>query len=116
MLINAHRQYILRYLSHDLLMKLRTALINMRYKACTDNDVVYLRTRIAGRGPGRSKIASKRFRNASVITGLNLHKDPINMYAGARFARESGQELHTFYSRDVFKSDESDVTLKDVRR
>ncbi|KAF7964801.1 hypothetical protein HWV62_2882 [Athelia sp. TMB] len=96
--------------------KLRTALENMRYKSCTADDIAYLRTRIAGRGPGRPKIAAKRFRNVSVITGLNLHKDQINTFGSARFARERNEELHMFYSRDLFKSNESDTTSKEVRR
>jgi len=31
--------------------KLRTALENMRYKSCNTDDISFLRTRIAGRGP-----------------------------------------------------------------
>ncbi|KAF7971978.1 hypothetical protein HWV62_19317 [Athelia sp. TMB] len=88
----------------------------MRYKACTDDDIEYLRTRIAGRSPGQPNIASKTFRNVSVITGLNSHKDQINLYGSARFAKETGRELHSFYSRDTFKSTGADITLKDQRR
>ena len=40
-------------------VKLRIALENMRYKACTPNDIQFLRTCIAGNHPGKPKLAQK---------------------------------------------------------
>ena len=57
---------------------LRTALENMRYKSCTPEDITFLRTRIAGKGPNDPKLAQKRFRNVSVITACNAQRDKIN--------------------------------------
>ena len=83
--------------------KLRTALENMRYKACTQDDIVFLRTRIAGKGPNDPKLAQKRFRNVSIITALNAQKDKINQLGCERFARENKQKLVSFYSIDKWK-------------
>jgi len=41
--------------------KLQKALENMRYKACPSENIVFLRSRIAGRGPNDQKLAQKRF-------------------------------------------------------
>jgi hypothetical protein len=72
----------------------------MRYRACTDEDVAFLRTRVAGRGQNRPKLSSKRFRNVSVITAWNAHKDKLNELGTIRFAQETGQKLVDFYSED----------------
>jgi hypothetical protein len=83
--------------------KLRTALENMRYKACTQEDITFLRSRIAGKGPNDPKLAQKRFRNVSIITARNAQKDRINQLGCKRFAEENGRELHSFYSIDRWK-------------
>ena len=86
--------------------KLRTTLENMRYAACTSEDIAFLRSRIAGRGPNQPKLASKKFRNISIITGLNVQKDKINELGSERFAAETGQDLTSFYSVDRFGEEE----------
>ncbi|KAF7979063.1 hypothetical protein HWV62_43549 [Athelia sp. TMB] len=83
--------------------RLRTALENMRYKSCTEADIEYLRSRIAGRGPKKPKLAQRRFRNISVITARNIQKDQINSMGAARYAIENGMELTTFYSGDTLQ-------------
>lgn len=80
--------------------KLRTALENMRYGACTVADVRFLRSRIAGKRPEQPKLAEKRFRNVSVITAWNSHKDKLNQLGSERFASETKQKLTHFYSID----------------
>jgi len=84
--------------------KLRTALENMRYKSCTPDDIVFLRTRIAGRGPNDPKLAQKRFRNVSVITARNAQRDRINELGCEQFAAENGQTLTSFYSIDRWRN------------
>jgi hypothetical protein len=84
--------------------KLRTALENMRYKACTPQDIAFLRSQIAGRGPNDPKLAQKRFRNISVITAFNAQKDKINELGCERFAAENNQNLTTFFSIDRWKN------------
>ena len=76
--------------------KLRTALENMQYKACTHEDVNFLCSHIAGRTPAKPKLAQKRFCDVSVITAHNLQKDEINEMGSQRFAAETKQELTTF--------------------
>jgi hypothetical protein len=93
--------------------KFRQALENMRYKACTKEDVAFLISRIAGRGPGRPKIGAKRFRNVSIITAWNAHKDKLNELGSSRFAAETGQELVHFYSVD--KLSQGDEDKKETR-
>ncbi|KAF8802162.1 hypothetical protein BYT27DRAFT_7113019 [Phlegmacium glaucopus] len=80
--------------------KLRSALENMRYKACTPENISFLRTLISSNLPGRSSICDDEFRNVSIITAKNLHKDEINRLGALRFADETGQVLTDFYSED----------------
>ena len=81
--------------------KLRVALENMRYKACKPDDIVFLRTRISCNMPGRPSVCQESFRNVSIITGTNLHKDEINRLGALRFAHETGQSLTDFFSDDL---------------
>lgn len=86
--------------------KLRMALENMRYRACTPQDIVFLRSRIAGKGPNDPKLAQRRFRNVSIITAYNAQKDMINQLGCERFAAENNQTLTSFYSIDRWKNPE----------
>jgi Helitron helicase-like domain at N-terminus/PIF1-like helicase len=96
--------------------QLRTALENMRYRACTDQDIQFLNTRIAGKRPNDPKLAQKRFRNISVITAFNSQKDKFNDLGCERFANENNQKLVTFYSIDRWRQpNESERQLRNVR-
>ncbi|KAJ7124186.1 hypothetical protein C8R44DRAFT_551261, partial [Mycena epipterygia] len=81
--------------------KLRTALANMRYGACTQEDLAYLETRTVSRRPGHPNYTDVRLRNVSIITGLNAQKDKINAMGCEKYAEETNQELVHFYSDDV---------------
>jgi hypothetical protein len=89
--------------------KLRTALENMRYKACTADDISFLRTLVSSEQPGRMSICSNDFRNVSIITGTNLHKDEINRLGAIRFSQETNQELTDFYSDDTVRVSSSET-------
>ncbi|KDR70821.1 hypothetical protein GALMADRAFT_75705, partial [Galerina marginata CBS 339.88] len=80
--------------------KLRTALENMRYKACTTADLAFLRTRVAGTAPGQPDVGHPRYRHQSIITAWNSQKDEINDLGSKKFARDTGQELQYFYPID----------------
>ncbi|KAJ7153846.1 hypothetical protein C8R46DRAFT_897778, partial [Mycena filopes] len=80
--------------------KLRRALENMRYAACTDDDLDFLESRIAGFRPGNPKLNRQSIRNVSIITARNSQKDALNTMGAERFARDSNQELTHFYSID----------------
>jgi hypothetical protein len=47
--------------------KLRTALENMRFKACTPDNVAFLRTQISPQAgiPGKASVCDDEFRNIS---------------------------------------------------
>ena len=87
--------------------RLREALSNMRYKACTPDDIAFLRSCISSPLEGRSSVNEKQFRNMSVITTLNLPKDVINDLGSKRFAAETGQVLTNFYAEDTVNSSDS---------
>ncbi|TFK60042.1 hypothetical protein BDN72DRAFT_779918, partial [Pluteus cervinus] len=90
--------------------KFRTALTNMRYKACTREDIDFLRTRIHQTGnPERPDIRDADFRNVSIITSYNICKDAINSVGCARFSKETNQELVHFYSEDTMADPDEDV-------
>src|ERR1700678_76290 len=50
--------------------------------------------------PNRPFSCDDNFRNVSIITAKNLHKDEINKLGAIRFAQETGQKLTNFYSED----------------
>lgn len=83
--------------------KLRTALENMRYKSCTPDDILFLKSRISSSVPNRPSVCDDNFRNISIIMARNLHKDEINRVGAMRFANETGQSLTEFYSDDTTK-------------
>jgi hypothetical protein len=92
--------------------KLRTTLENMRYASCTSEDIQFLRSRIAGKGPSQPKLADKKYRNVSIITAFNAPKDRINQLGSERFAKDTGQTLTHFYSVDRFGEEENPAIEK----
>jgi hypothetical protein len=76
----------------------------MHYKACTLSDISFLKSLIAGHSKGKVKLNQKRFRDISVIVGLNTYRDTLNNYGCERFAKEHGTILHEFYSMDTLAS------------
>jgi hypothetical protein len=92
--------------------KLRTALENMRYASCTSEDIQFLRSRIAGKGPSQPKLADEKYRNVSIITAFNAPKDRINQLGSERFAKDTGQTLTHFYSVDRFGEEENPAIEK----
>ncbi|RXW13813.1 hypothetical protein EST38_g12040 [Candolleomyces aberdarensis] len=79
--------------------RLRTALEHMRFKDCTADDLEFLRSRIPAYN-NAIDMTDSAWKNVSVITAWNTHKDQINAMNAVRFARESGKTLHYFYSVD----------------
>lgn len=90
--------------------RLRTALENMRYKACTPTDIAFLKTLVVQ--PGSKKLGHKKFRNVSIITALNAAKDHLNELGCQRFAADSGQDLTDFYSIDTWGVSEDPTSKK----
>ena len=63
--------------------KFKTALENMRYKSCTNEDINFLRTLIANNG---SILSQKKFAHVPIITSYNSHRDAINAEGCRLFA------------------------------
>ena len=80
--------------------KFRTALNNMRYAACTEDDLEFLKTLYVDRNKKGKKLSDPNFRNVSVITSLNTQKDQINESCSLCFTRDTGQQLTHFFSID----------------
>ncbi|TEB19408.1 hypothetical protein FA13DRAFT_1646947, partial [Coprinellus micaceus] len=78
---------------------LRTVLEHLRYKDCTPEDIQWLQTRIPSFNRNLN-VADKKWRDVSVITAWNCHKDQINNMNAKRFAQDQGLPLTTFYSVD----------------
>ena len=95
--------------------KLRLALENMRYGACTSDDINYLETRIAGKGLNYPNLADKDLRNISIITARNVQKDHINHLGALRFAKDTGQTLAEFYSIDKW-GEEADISVQHSKK
>ncbi len=83
--------------------KFRTALENMRYRNCTTDDIEYLHG-LSSLSSVKQKLNDDRFRNVSVITAWNAHRDRINELGSRRFALDTGQKLESFYSKDTWPS------------
>jgi len=91
---------------------LRTALVNMCYGRCTPDDIIFLRSRIAGKKPGQPNVASKKFRNVPIICGLHSQKDQINLLGCERFASDTNQKLTNFYSVDKWGKEKNPAPRK----
>ncbi|KAF8902342.1 hypothetical protein CPB84DRAFT_1678858 [Gymnopilus junonius] len=96
--------------------KLRKALENMRYKACTSEDISFLRTLVTNSSRKNHSVCNNVFRNEAIITARNLHKDEINRVGAIRFAQETGQNLVDFCAEDVPFTGTSDDSKHGAKR
>jgi hypothetical protein len=87
---------------HD--AKFRQALENMRYKACTDDDVRLLKAHVVGSRADRPNLSDPNFHDVSIITSYNAYRNTINRLGSRRFAQETNQTLVDFYSVDKWCS------------
>jgi len=84
-------------------LQLRKCLENMRYKACTQDDINFLKTRIADTSNINNSLSLSKFRNVSIITAWNAQKDRLNELGCKRFANDNKRQLVSFYSIDNWK-------------
>ncbi|KAJ7867321.1 hypothetical protein B0H13DRAFT_2236741 [Mycena leptocephala] len=80
--------------------KLRRALENMHYGPCTEDDIEFLESRIAGFRPENPRLNEKYIRNVSIITARDSQKDSLNAMGAERFGRDTNQILVEFCSID----------------
>lgn len=85
--------------------KMRKALENLRYKSCIQARHTAYKKMCRGHATDRPKLNQLRFRYVSIIMAWNTYRDKINELSCARFVRETGQQLITFYSQDKWRSD-----------
>ncbi|PBK82752.1 hypothetical protein ARMGADRAFT_1048597 [Armillaria gallica] len=81
--------------------KMKTALVNMRYKMCTAANIGFLCTRICNVSDHAPDTTLSAFYNVSIITGLNVHKDEFNCIDSSRFSMETSQVLTDFYLDNI---------------
>ncbi|PPQ81451.1 hypothetical protein CVT26_007746 [Gymnopilus dilepis] len=93
----------------------RTCLTNMRYGACTDEDIHFLQSLIV-RQESDLHVKGPEFRNSAVITCFNAQRDRFNEIGVERFARDTNQRLYEFYSEDALAIREEEPTKKRKRR
>jgi hypothetical protein len=79
--------------------RFRVALENLRYKACTEADIEFLRSRIPSYND-KVSIEDDKFKFVSIITSRNVQKDSYNHRNALKFATEHGEILSHFYSID----------------
>ena len=80
--------------------KFRTALANMHYKDCTEDDIRFLKSRIVSSLPNHPSLSDTQFTLISIITARNIDKDEINKLGCIKFAKMTGQDLTDFFSQD----------------
>ncbi|OBZ67205.1 ATP-dependent DNA helicase pfh1 [Grifola frondosa] len=94
----------------------RTALDNLRLKACTDADINLFRTRCVYPSRGDTTLALPEFRDVSVITARNHHRDGINEHKVRSFAIAHGKPLHRFHSVDHWATQRPDSSVRQAQR
>ncbi|KZV58857.1 hypothetical protein PENSPDRAFT_538577, partial [Peniophora sp. CONT] len=82
----------------------RRVLENLRYNSCTYEDVEVLKKRVASKFNPEVNLQSDDFRHSSMITGRNHCRDKVNEIGCRAFAKDTGQELVSFYSLDTLRS------------
>lgn len=87
---------------HD--VAFRRALENMRYKACTGDDIRFLNTLVSSPMPRRPYIGRNPWRKAAILVGENKLKDEINRLGCIRYGNDIKQELTVFFSDDTISS------------
>ncbi|KAI1797626.1 hypothetical protein LXA43DRAFT_876934 [Ganoderma leucocontextum] len=94
----------------------REALSNMRYASCTKADIALISSRIHSHSALQAQFRLPHYRDVSIITALNAHRDAINDVQCQCFARDNGQALHDFYSVDAWGTTKDPSSIRDAQR
>ncbi|EIM79210.1 uncharacterized protein STEHIDRAFT_69756, partial [Stereum hirsutum FP-91666 SS1] len=78
----------------------RQILMDLRHCACSDEQIAWMNSKIAGRGPGQPRMSDSDVKYASIITAWNASRDKINDMGAPAFARDNNHALDVFYSLD----------------
>jgi hypothetical protein len=80
--------------------KYRNLLEHLRMRACTDDDISFLRSLQADSSQEKRVFARSLPRNLSIITPFNVERDTINLIGQSLLSAEMGKPLIKFYSID----------------
>ncbi|KAI9069925.1 hypothetical protein FKP32DRAFT_1557817, partial [Trametes sanguinea] len=94
----------------------RTALSNMRYGRCTNDDINLLNTRVHSPAHDAQIDDFDRFADVAVITARNAHRDAINEDKVRRFAARHGHDLHLFHSKDSWGKGKKTESMREAQR
>ncbi len=94
----------------------RRALENARVKACDDDDIALLRSRIVGLNSSSPSLFGRGGQVASIITANNSHRDAINKLGSQTFAANHGLVLHYFHSLDSWGADQKASSTRATQR
>ncbi|KIK54047.1 hypothetical protein GYMLUDRAFT_177878 [Collybiopsis luxurians FD-317 M1] len=93
-------------------IKFRRTLENMRYKACTPEDIKFLRSLVSLNRPGCHYISSALWRDTPIIVFENRQKDEINRLGCLHFAADTSQVLTHFYCTDTISTASEECQVK----
>ncbi|OJT12395.1 ATP-dependent DNA helicase pfh1 [Trametes pubescens] len=82
--------------------RFRVALENMRYGRCTADDLSLFQSRVWYPNTNDNRLLLPEFRDVSIITARNAHRDGINNVKAKEFAARTGKKLYRFYSVDTW--------------
>ncbi|OBZ78025.1 hypothetical protein A0H81_02091 [Grifola frondosa] len=92
------------------------ALSNLRYKSCTPDDLALLRGRVIRPSCSERTLDAPRFKDVSIITPRNAHRDAINAFNIDRFAADHGKPLHHFHSIDTYAPVHEGASVRKTQR
>lgn len=93
-------------------VQFRVALDNMRYCRCTAADEALFRTRMWASPASGNEPTNALFRDVSIITACNAHRDTINHTKASQFATRTGKRLYRFYSLDQWGKSQDPVSIR----
>ncbi|OJT05668.1 ATP-dependent DNA helicase pif1 [Trametes pubescens] len=94
----------------------RVALENMRYARCTAHDIALLQTRIWYPNVGDKRLMAPDFRDISIITARNAHRDAVNEMKAPAFAARCGKKLYRFVSLDTWGHSKESTSIRKAQR
>ncbi|KAI0367201.1 hypothetical protein BV20DRAFT_905374, partial [Pilatotrama ljubarskyi] len=94
----------------------RAALENMRYCQCTKEDEKLILSRVWRPTPENRGQLPKEFRDVSIITAWNAHRDAINAVRVKEFAQLNRQRLYHFHSVDRWAATKDFSSVRRAQR
>lgn len=96
--------------------RFRTCLENMRLAQCTPEDVRLLSSRVCRPSAGDVDHLRPEFRDVSIITARNVHRNAINAKKSREYAAREGQSLHRFRAVDSWGRNKESESVRRAQR